>query len=122
MSGYKTERNRIILDLTYAVDEIYTGRDAKSRILRGLVLRIIDEIQRMRDIDFETLFYEYHFILNGSFSYERKPRKNVMSRGSRITKMTRIFLEAGVTEYPTADAIDGKIISTLARRVILFYA
>ena len=122
MSDYKTERTRILLDLTCAADEIYTHRDKKSRILKGLVLRIIDEIQRMRDIDFERLFYEYHFILDGSFSYERKPRKNMMSRGSRITKMTHIFLESGVTEYPTADAIDKTAISTLARRVILFYA
>ena len=86
------------------------------------MLRIIDEIQRMRDIDFERLFYEYHFILDGSFSYERKLRKNVISRGSRITKMTHIFLELAVTEYPTANAIDKNIISTLTRRVILFYA
>ena len=65
--------------------------EIKSSILKGLVLRTIDEIQRMRDIDFERLFYEYHFILDGSFSYERKLRKNVMS-SSRITKMTYLFL------------------------------
>lgn len=122
MPDYRTERTRILLDLTYAVDEIYRGRDKQSRILRGLVLRIIDVIQKMRDADFERLFYEYHFILDGSFSYERTPRRGMMSRASRITKMTHIFLESGVTEYPAADAIDKATISTLARRVILFYA
>ena len=81
--------------------------------MRGLVLRIIDEIQRMRDIDFERLFYEYHFILDGSFSYERKLRKNVISRGSRITKIIIYFSDWAVTEYPTANAIDKNIISTL---------
>lgn len=122
MSDYKAERTRIIFDLTYAVDEIYKGRDKQSRILRGLVLRIIDEIQKMREADFERLFYEYHFILDGSFAYERKPRKSMRSRASRIAKMTHIFLESGVMEYPTAKAIDENIISRLARRVILFYA
>ena len=122
MSDYRIERQRILNDLAFAVEEIYTGRDKESRILKGLAVRVSVEIQRIRDEDFEKLFNEFSFIFNGSFIYERNPRKDVLPRGRRIIRFTHIFCNSSAMSHFTAKTVEIATISDLTKKTIMFYA